>query len=361
METIKRVLVWSGRNERHLGAVLFVFGFVTDLFTFAFLPVSFVNLAFVVYLLLATLCTLGSHLFAGAREHRDLWRRVLSIVFPLGAQYAIGSLLSGCLIFYSKSASVFVSWPFLLLIVLVFIGNEYFRTYHKHLAFQVVLLFFGLYAYSIFALPLFVHRLGPVVFLGSTGVSLVLFTAFLFMLKKVRQTGYEASRRYIVLGVALIVGLMNLFYFTGVIPPIPLTLPTVGIYHRVEKRDGQYLVTAEKDTSWLRVGSPTIHHVSGTPLYAFSAVSAPISFGTSIVHVWEKYDTQKKKWVVKNRYTFPINGGRDGGYRGYSEVTNPEAGKWRLTIETSDKQVVGRLNFTVQNVDTQPQMIEQIK
>jgi len=142
METLKRVLSWAQRNERHLGAVLFVFGFGGDIFTFAYLSVGLANLAFIAYLVSAAVCTLGSHLFSASREHSTVWRRTLSVLFPLGAQFAIGSLLSGCLIFYTKSSALLVSWPFLLLLVVVFIGNEYFRTYYKHLAFQNVLLYF---------------------------------------------------------------------------------------------------------------------------------------------------------------------------------------------------------------------------
>ena len=40
-------------------------------------------------------------------------------------------------------------------------------------------------------------------------------------------------------------------------------------------------------------------------------------------------------------------GGRDGGYRGYSVKGNPQAGDWRVDIETIDGRLVGRIRFTV--------------
>jgi hypothetical protein len=361
MDSLKRLLVWAQRNERHLGAVLFIFGFVTDLFTFAFLPVAIVNIAFLGYLALAIFTTLGSHLFSGAREHPTLWRRTLSIVFPLAAQYAIGSLLSGCLIFYAKSAAVIVSWPFLLLIALVFIGNEYFRTYYKHLAFQIVLLFFGIYAYAIFAVPLLLHKLGPWIFLLSTLVSLIALALFLLAIARMRRPGFVRSMRYVLPGAAAIVALMSLCYFTGLVPPIPLTMPSAGIYHSVTHRDGQYIVTTENAKQWWDLRNEVVHHAPGTPLFVFSSVSAPFKFGAAIVHVWERYDESKNRWVERNRIEFPISGGRDGGYRGYSEATNPEAGKWRVTIETTDRQVIGRLYFTIEDVATPPLIKEEAK
>jgi hypothetical protein len=359
MDSLKRLLVWAQRNERHLGAVLFIFGFITDLFTFAFLPVDIVNLAFIGYLVLGMVSTLGSHLFSGAREHPTLWRRTLSIVFPLAAQYAIGSLLSGCLIFYAKSAAVIVSWPFLLIIALVFIGNEYFRTYYKHLAFQIVLLFFGIYAYAIFALPLFIHKLGPWIFIASTVLSIFVLLGFLLLVARVHRPGFRNSVRYIVPSALCIVVVMSACYFTGLIPPIPLTLPSAGIYHSVTHQNDTYVVALENTKAWWDPRTQVIHHVPGTPLFAFSSVSAPFKFGTSVVHVWDRYDPEKKRWTEESRIEFPIAGGRDGGYRGYSQVSNPDAGKWRVTIETSDRQVIGRLYFVVENVATPPLIKEE--
>ncbi|MDB5195052.1 MAG: hypothetical protein JWO84_236 [Parcubacteria group bacterium] len=361
MDSLKRALAWAQKNERHLGAVLFVFGFITDLFTFAFLSITLVNLAFIGYLALSAICTLGSHLFASAHDHPTVWRRTLAVLFPLGAQYAIGSLLSGCLIFYTKSASVFVSWPFLLILAAVFIGNEYFRTYYKHLAFQVVLLFFAIYAYAIFAVPLVLHQLGPWMFILSTVLSLILFVAFLFLLARLRRPDFVRSLRYAAWGVTVIVVIMSASYFTGLVPPIPLTLPSAGVYHSIEHRGGDYVVTTEGKRAWWDIRTQIIHHVPGTPLYAFSSISAPFAFDTSIVHVWERYDTQKKGWVERNRIIFPITGGRDGGYRGYSEVADPEAGKWRVTIETKSHQVIGRVYFIVEAVDTAPLIQEEQK
>lgn len=361
MALLTRVLSWAQRNERHLGAVLFVTGFITDLFTFAVLSVTLANVAFLGYLALATICTFGGHLFAEAREHPTLWRRTLSVLFPLGAQYAIGSLLSGCLIFYTKSSALLVSWPFLLLLVVVFIGNEYFRTYYKHLAFQVVLLFFAIYAYSIFALPIALNKLGPWIFTASTALSVVLFGGFLYLLYRLRRPGFLKSLQYTVPASLLIVVVMSTCYFTGLIPPIPLTLPTAGVYHTIKHERGQYVVTTENAKEWWDLRPNVIHHVPGTSLIAFSAVSAPVHFASYVVHVWERYDTTGKRWVVRNRITFSIAGGRDGGYRGYTEVSDPEPGKWRVTIETPDKQVIGRLRFTVENVDTAPLIKEESK
>ena len=191
---ISRILAWAAKNERHLGAAAFVLGFGVDLFTFTVLSVVYANLAFATYISLAAgAIAIGSSL-PRSREYVSAWARGISILAPLAAQYAIGSLLSGFMIFYTKSAELSASWPFLVLLALVFIGNEYFRTYYKHLAFQISLLFFALYAYLIFAIPLIVDRLGPLVFLGSTAASILLFALY----RAVAPSGGRVSRpRYL--------------------------------------------------------------------------------------------------------------------------------------------------------------------
>lgn len=360
-ERAKRVLAWMSRNERKLGAAFFFFGFITDLLAFTLLSVDVVNLAFLGYLTLGIACAVGSHLFATRAEKGPLYRRALSVLFPLGAQYAIGGVLSGCLIFYTKSSVVDVSWPFLILLLLVYAGNEYFRKYKEHLIFQSILLFFAIYAYAIFALPLAVHTLGPLVFLGSSALSVVVFSVLMLVLWRIDRKRVAASVRPIALGSAVVLTAVNAAYFTGTIPPIPLTLPEAGIYHDVSRVPGGYVLTGEEQPAWWEVWPMTVHHVPGTPLYAFSSIFAPVEFSTSIAHVWQRYDEGQRRWVTESRIIFPISGGRQGGYRGYSEKDNPAAGKWRVSIETVGGQVIGRRYFTVVPVPATPQLLQDFR
>ena len=45
--------------------------------------------------------------------------------------------------------------------------------------------------------------------------------------------------------------------------------------------------------------------------------------------------------------SYPINGGRDGGYRGYTIKSNPGPGEWRVDISTADGHLLGRVRFSV--------------
>jgi len=352
MNPFPKLIAWVAKNERPLGAALFSFGFLTDLFTFGLLPVSVVNVFFITYLVLAAVATFGTHLISVFRERDVWWRKLLSVLFPLAAQYALGGLLSGFVVFYAKSSVVSVSWPFLLLLVAVYGGNEYFRKHKEHIVFQTVLFFFALYAYAIFALPLITHALGPWVFLGSTLAAGVVFGLFLYLLKMVNAPRYKESRPPILAWCAGILLAVTASYFTGLIPPIPLFLSHAEVYHALSHDAGGYEVKTNAVKPWWNPLPRVVPHVSGTPLYVFTSVTAPIKFSTKETHLWEYYQ-EGSGWEVRNRVSFSITGGRAGGYRGYSLTENPVAGKWRVTI-LSGSQVVGRLHFTVQNAVSVP-------
>ena len=348
------------RNERHLGGIVFIGGFVTDLITFTLLDVAYVNYFFIAYLGLAAACTFGSHiLFARRHEEQTKWMRWLAVLFSLAGQYAIGGILSGCLIFYTKSAVLAVSWPFLVLLVLVFIGNEYFRKYREHLIFQTVLFFFALYAYAIFALPIYVGTIGPWVFAGSTLSAILLFGGFLYLLNHTGRARLSESIRPILVSCGAVVLLLVSSYATGVVPPLPLALKEGGIYHGLARQGGNYVLKAEETREWWNVFPQTVHVPPGGTIYAYGAVFAPIRFSTSVVHHWER--KVDGNWVEEGYIAFPISGGRKEGFRGYSIKDDPEPGQWRVSVETLEGQTIGRISFTVERATKAPALHEEIR
>lgn len=96
-------------------------------------------------------------------------------------------------------------------------------------------------------------------------------------------------------------------------------------------------------------------------LYVFSAVFAPADLDVVIAHDWSYYDETSGRWVDRGRPTFPIEGGRDAGYRGFSFNSGIEAGRWRVDIETERGQILGRVRFGVEFIAEQPELIELIR
>lgn len=359
--TLTSLLAWAKRNERHLSTLFFLGGFVGDIIAFTLLEVGVVNIIFAAYLVAAATAILVLHFLSSRQVERwGMITRTLTVLLPLFIQYAVGAILSGSLIFYTKSAALLVSWPFLLLVAIVFFGNEVFRNYRDHLAFQTLLFFFGFYAYSIFALPLFMGALGPWIFLFSTAVAVGVFLLFLFVLYKVGQKRVRRAFKQMLAGIAGIVIAMNALYFTGLIPPLPLGLKSVVVAHSLTRTVEGYELTIEDDRVWYEFWRPqVIHYVPGTTLYAFTAVFAPVKFSTAVVHDWERYDGER--WVSTGAVSFPIAGGRSEGYRGYSMKSYPAPGKWRVSVRTASGQTIGRYGFEIRDAVTPPTVRTEVR
>ncbi len=363
MKFIQNLLAWAKKNERHISTLVYVAGFVSDIFTFLLVSIAVAYILFSVYIVAVAICILGNYLFVarGYDQKQGIIWKVLNVLLPLGVQFFTGNLLSGFLIFYTKSAFVFASWPFLLVLAAVFIGNELFRDFRSHLAFQTTLFFFALYTYLIFALPLLLHSLSPLIFLESTLATIGIFAILISLLAAINLKRLAGAWITVLAPSALIVAIVVGSYFAGLIPPIPLTLSDSDIYHGIERVPGGYEVQAEAAPTrqWWQFGplyQIVVHVAPGDSLVAYSSVFAPTNFGTSVIHEWEVYDTVAHSWKTRSVVPFAISGGRNGGYRGYSILSNVQPGKYRVSIETASRQVIGRIEFTAIAASSTPSL-----
>ena len=100
------------------------------------------------------------------------------------------------------------------------------------------------------------------------------------------------------------------------------------------------------------------HHTPGATAYAYSAVFAPTGVSTVILHEWQRYDEPTGEWLTRATVRYPIIGGRDGGYRGYSYIKDISEGKWRVNVITQHGQIIGRISFTVVDVPAPVPVVE---
>lgn len=345
------------RHERHLSALAMVAGFAADNIFFERVDLWQTQALFAGY---ATACFVAIpllHFIETRATRRGTSFPRSRIVLPLITQFALGGFWSGFVIFYGRSAVLGASWPFLVFVFLVFLGSEYFHQYHERLVFTSILFFFALYSYAIFAVPMYTGVMGTTTFLESGLVALGVFALFTIFLRMLARERFLHDIWRIRAGALTVLVLMNVFYFTNVLPPLPLSGEAAGIYHEVWHVPGAYLATSETGQPW-RVNylgfQPTLHVVPDEPLFAYSSVFAPTALTTTIVHRWQWYDPLQKAWITKAVVSYSIVGGRDGGYRGYSKAFVNEAGQWRVSIETLDGRLVEQLPFIVEHVSLPP-------
>ena len=344
------------KNKVHLTSLVFISGFILDNFTLTRVDFFYDNLILTGYLVIAFLAIVTLHI--STKKHFGLSFKVfINRWFPLLVQFAFGGLFSGYIIFYSRSGSFFESWPFIIFLGFIIIGNELIKKRHL-LEFQLAIFFIAVFSYSIFLVPVLLGKMGASVFLLSGFAS---FATFCFLLVILNHLSYiKAERiRFILIIIGILYLLFNLAYFTNIIPPIPLSPKEIGVYHSVTRLpDGSYSVAFEPDTRFLffKEISKKFNRVSNEPVYVYSSVFAPINLSTKILHRWNYYDENKAQWIVSSLVDFPIFGGRDGGYRGYSVKENTFPGKWRVDVITEQGQLIERIKFKVVSTNIAPKL-----
>lgn len=160
----------------------------------------------------------------------------------------------------------------------------------------------------------------------------------------------DLQMRKLVFTVGLIFVGFNTLYFTNIIPPIPLSLKDVGIYHSVVRfEDGSYQLKYEKGAWWQfwKDSDTTFHTRPSDNIFCFAQVFAPTRLETDIYHSWDYYDEDAGSWVEHARISYNIHGGRGDGYRGYTLIKNYRDGTWRCSVETERGQVLGTEVFEV--------------
>lgn len=336
--------------SKHWLSVAFILGFIVDNLTFGRVDQVFGNAVLFTYIVLTMLSVFLLYA-AIAEKFNDRVNIFLKLRAPLVTQYAAGGLLSGMFIFYSRGGSLVDSWFFILILLGMMVGNELIHDRAQRLVYNLAIFFVGLFSYSVLILPVVFGKMGPWIFLFSGVVALLIMYLFVQLLAWVVPNFVRLEKRMIVFVIGLIYVGFNILYFTNVIPPIPLSLKEIGIYHSViRSEDGSYMLMYEKPHwwDWYRTSDTAFHVDSGDNAYCYASVFAPSRLAIHVFHRWEYYDEKEGIWRLRGRFSYAIQGGRDDGYRGYTLISNLSEGKWRCTVETERGQVIGREEFKVE-------------
>jgi hypothetical protein len=343
---MKRFAEFLSRNKRHLATAALLVGFAVDVVTFRNLNLDLTQIILVVHLTIVagSILVLQSPLFS----RFETWILVAN-------QYSTGNLLSAFLILYSASGSLAASWPFFVLVLASAIGNEVLRLEKYRLPFQTSLFFLNLVLFMALAVPILLGSIGAAQFFASVWAALALFVAFVWVGRLVAPRAFLESAGRIRAGWITVFVLMFVLYFTNLIPPIPLSLKSAGFYHSVSQGESAFSAEDEQHPwyeRFLTLGGERLRLAEGEPAYFYGAVFAPAKVDTTIVHRWEQYDPRARSWDQRHTVKFSIEGGRHGGYRGYSLAESLPPGKYRVSVETARGQVIGRTYLTVLRVSS---------
>ncbi len=351
---------WLKKHESHLSSAALLGGFVVDAFTLRRVDLPFENIVLIGYFLLIAVGIFLLNL-SDSRMYRGPFAENLPHILPIIIQFAFGGLFSGFVIFYFRSGSLSASWPFIILLVGLLLGNEFLRKHYVRLVFQVTTFFTALFFFTIFFIPVLISRMGAWVFILSGIAALVITAIFIYVLFLSIPIRVRESTKPLVYSIGTVFLLINILYFLNLIPPIPLSLKQAGVYHYISKQDDNYFGREEVRSKfdWLKIFQD-VHVVEGEPVYVYSAIFAPRGISIEVVHNWKYFDKSIQRWVSVSRIPYVISGGSDRGHRGYSLKSNLMEGDWSVDVETVRGQVIGRVLFSVEYVenDKLPKIIE---
>lgn len=283
--------------------------------------------------------------------------------FPLAIQFFFGALSSAYVVYFSRSVSLSKTFSFFIILVAFLLTNEFLkkRISNKYLQFGVYS--FISFTFFAFMIPVFIKEMNATVFMFSGSISLVCTLVLIITIYRLSpSTRVEIHKGKLILLVCFIYTSISLFYFFKLIPPVPLALNDGIVAHDIKVDDGKYFVSYERDEwyiFWRRHRLQYIHHPK-EKVFIFSSIFAPTNLEKSIFHRWKWYNERTEEWEVVEDIGYEIQGGRDGGFRGYTYKSNVKEGTWQVEVLTEEEMVLGVVDFEIiTNSDLEPpRMIE---
>ncbi|MDH4101252.1 MAG: DUF2914 domain-containing protein, partial [Nitrospirota bacterium] len=277
--------------RRFLPLIFFTGGFLWDCLTLTRIDLLLDNLIFLGYLiLLSGLIILTTKVAFGAVTSPFLLR--FSRYYPWVMQFIFGSLFSGYVVYYFKSATLAGPAIFFVILVALLITNEFLEDRMSNAYMTLALYTFCVFAFLVFFIPVATGYMNRLTFvlagILSLGVAAIIIR---FVWSLLPECGSPIVFR--LLGPSLAVWtVMTGLYFSNMLPPVPLSMKDGGIYRSVERQDNSYLLAYEKPSFWhfWRKTTDPFHYRPGDTAYCFSAVFAPTKLHKRIYHHWKFYE-----------------------------------------------------------------------
>jgi hypothetical protein len=337
-------------TKKHIATIGFITGFLWDTLTLQRIDLVYENIVFIFHLSLSLFAIFLIH---GVATGKIQWAPLVKIKrwLPFFVQFPIGGLLSGFVIFYTKSASFMTSWPFLLFLVLLFFGNEFLTKRYEKLVFQLTIWYIALFSYLILIVPILLGEVGVFSFLLAGISSVFILIIAVRSIMHFFPHIYERAGVRLWLSLSSVFIFMNVLYFSHIMPPVPIALKDIGVYHNAIKKESTYELLGEEKEWWhfWRETNRILHIKEGDALYCFSSIFLPDVLHTEVQHIWS-FKNNEGKWEKVSTIPFPIRGGREKGYRGYTIKQKMSDGLWRCSVETVRGQEIGRIVFEVRTL-----------
>ncbi len=260
--------------------------------------------------------------------------------------FCLGTILNLYSLFFFKSASVFTSFVFVIFLLGLIVANELPKVRQSGIGIRWALWVLCLFCFFSVLFPLALGFVGVVPFLLSAVTTILILFLHMRWMARLQKNGREILRAFVQPGFA-VVGLFVILYFLHLVPPVPLAVHDMGIYHQLEKREGKYIVSHERPWwKFWETGDQTFLFRTGDQIYFFTKIFSPGRFSDQVIIHW-LYDDPRSGWITSDKVRMQVSGGREEGFRGFAVKKNFQPGHWRVQVETTDEREIGRLYVNI--------------
>lgn len=264
----------------------------------------------------------------------------------LFVHFLFGSLLSMYTIFYYSSASAISSFIFIALILGLAFANELSKFRKMGIIFRITLFNICLLSFFSFLYPILFGHIGSTLFWLGFASSLLVMAIFLKFILHVKNEHLIQFKNKILFPTLIIHALFLIGYFTSLIPPVPLAVKKIGVYYKIIKDSGDYRGEYLDQFPFIwHKGSQHFYARNGDKIYVMLSIFSPTYFNDKIYLNWHCRADNGHESI--DSIPLEIFGGRDQGFRGYGTKENFLPGTCLVTVETSDKREVGRINIKI--------------
>lgn len=349
-------------KERAVAAVFFAAGFVFDMLTVGRVDAwaTIAQQAAYLAVIMAVLLQMFHEQGQPAPDLAALPRVKRWILEYRGAvvHFLLGALLNLYAIFFFKSSSLAVSFAFLGFLVVLLLANESRRFKALGLQFKFALLALCLLAFFATLLPVLAGSIGLAMFLASMLVGSLPLAAAGWWIRRAHPERFAAARRQILVPAGCVLLGFLAFYLFRLIPPVPLSIPFIGVYHSVERTAEGYRLTHERE--WWRFwhnGDQAFRAQPGDKVYVFFRIISPARFADQVQVRWYwRAGGGIGGWALHDTIPMGIVGGREQGFRGYGFKANYQPGAWKVQVETKDGREIGRIYFELETAAQAPRI-----
>lgn len=258
--------------------------------------------------------------------------------------FLLGTLLNIYVIFYFKSSSFLASFAFLAVLVALLFANEWRRLGGLRLKLALAALCW--LSFAALTVPVAVGSIGPGVFLLSSLAGCVPLAV---------ASVWVERRREVLLPLGVVLAVFLASYLARITPPVPLSIPFMGVYHAVERSGTDFRLSHERP-AW-RIwhhGDQWFRAQPGDRVHVYFRIFSPTRFSDLVIMRWYHH---REEWVQSDAIPISIVGGRDAGFRGHGFKSNWQPGRWKVEVETTDGREIGRIYFSIEPAPAGPRTL----